>query len=333
MNYKLIKDMVATEQLEQVCLVAQVEARTTKAGKPFTKVTVKDKSGTLPINIWQTSPGDMADLKAGVFAVFKLQVEDFKGMKSATAQPPMLVKAPDDLVVYQNKIGLSDEEAEHYYKILMDAKARVKNPLIKCYLDVIFDSPAIKELFIKAPASATNRGAYRGGLVEHVAKVMMNADAIIKSQAANHILAKPDEDIIIAGVLMHDIGKMYAYSIDENGGATTTRSGTLLEHLPMSYGFSVQSFIHAEDVLRKPIPEDIKDHINHCILAHHGKLEYGSPVTPKSLEAHIVHMADVSDSGTSIFTEAVAAGTNPNADGFVEGTKLSSYKLYVGKSL
>ena len=113
--------------------------------------------------------------------------------------------------------------------------------------------------------------------------------------------------------------------------AKATRSGMLLEHLSMSYGISVQAFIQAESILHKPIPEEIKDHINHCILAHHGQLAYGSPITPRSIEAQIVHVADMADSTVSNFAEPSKAGDgNADDNGFVEGSRFSSRQLFVG---
>jgi len=331
MTYKLIKDLAVNDQLEQICLVDKVEAKTTKKSKPFTRVFIKDRSGTLGVNIWQFGPEDMSDLKSGTFAVFKLKVEDFNGSKSASATPPMVVKAPEDLTPYQNNHGLSEQEAKAYYKTLMDAKDKVKNIYIKTYLDAMFGNPTLEALFFIAPASVTNRGAYRGGLVEHVSKVMMNAEAIIKSQSTGHIVAPVDLDLVIAGVLVHDVGKVFAYTIDDNGMAQFTRSGHLLEHLPMSYGVSVQAFIHAESILHKQIPDELKDHINHIILSHHGQLAYGSPVTPKSLEAQIVHIADMADSTVSNYAEPTKNNAaNVDEDGFVEGTRFSSRQLFIG---
>lgn len=333
MTYKLIKDMKVDEQLEQICLVHQVEAKTTKTGKPFVKVTIKDNSGVLPINIWQTLATDMQDLKPGVFAVFKLKIEDFKGGRSASAPPPMIVKVPDDITPYQNQNGLTDEECSYYYKILLDAKNKVTNPYIKEYLSFVFDtSEELRRKFCQAPASYSNRGAYRGGLVEHVAKVMLNAEAILESQARAHIRAKIDRDIVTAGVLMHDYGKMYAYEIDSNGMAKATRQGVLLEHLPISYAMSTLLFDRLErEVLHKQVPQEIKDHIHHCILSHHGKLEHGSPVMPKSIEAQIVHMADMADSTTSNYAEpTVANASNIDDNGFVEGSRFSSKQLFIG---
>lgn len=334
MTYKLIKDMKVDEQLEQICLVHQVEAKATKTGKPFIKVTIKDNSGVLPINIWQTLAADVQDLKPGVFAVFKLKIEDFKGSKSASAPLPMLVKTPDDLTPYQNQNGLTDEECSYYYNILLDAKKKVTNPYIREYLNLVFDtSEELRRKFCEAPASYSNRGAYRGGLVEHVAKVMLNVEAIMESQSRAHIRAKIDRDIVTAGVLMHDYGKMYAYEIDSNGTAKVTRQGMLLEHLPMSYALSHSFFEHLEkNVIHKEVPPEIKDHIHHCILSHHGKLEHGSPVMPKSIEAQIVHMADMADSTTSNYAEPTVANmSNIDNNGFVEGNRFSSRQLFIGK--
>lgn len=242
----------------------------------------------------------------------------------------MIVATPDDTGPYESARGLTREQAEGMYDALMEFKAQVKNVYIRTYLDVIFDNPDVKEQFTTAPASVSNRGAYRGGLVEHTYKVMLNAMALIASQRMARDPAPIDDEIVIAGILTHDLGKMYAYAIDSTG-PSHTRSGLLLAHLPMSYGISVQAFIQAESELRKEIPADIKDHINHCILAHHGVLEYGSPIKPQSIEAQIVHTADMADSTTSNFAE-VTLDELPHVDkqGFVPGSYFSSKTVYVG---
>jgi 3'-5' exoribonuclease len=260
-----------------------------------------------------------------------IHIEDYRGARQAKSRAmPMVVAPPDDLNDYESSLGLTPERADTFFNLLMDYKQQIKDVFIKTYLDVIFDNPVMQEQFKAAPASVSNRGAYRGGLVEHTYKVMHNADAIIDSQAAAKDPAKIDREIVIAGVLTHDLGKMYAYAIDSTG-AKHTRSGLLLAHLPMSYGISIQAFIQAESVLRREIPEEIKDHINHCILAHHGVLEYGSPVKPQSIEAQIIHVADMSDSASSNFAEL----TRDNLDhidenGFVQGSYFTSKTIYVG---
>ena len=330
-KYKPIKSIEVGETVTQIFLVASVEGRTTKAGKSYVQVTLKDKSRQITKNLWDFDPTDYKDFIPNTYALMTIEVEDYQGSRQAKSRAmPMVVAPPDDLNDYESDLKLSPAKADEFYDLLMKEKKTVKNIYIKSYLDVIFDNSATQELFKTAPASVSNRGAYRGGLVEHTYKVMWNALGIMASQAMAKDPAKIDRDIVIAGVLCHDLGKMYAYEVNPTG-VHHTRSGLLLAHLPMSYGISVQAFIQAESVLHREIPEAIKDHINHCILAHHGILEYGSPIKPQSIEAQIIHVADMSDSTTSCFAEL----TRDNIDhvdenGFVAGSFFASRTVYVG---
>ena len=330
-GYLQIKSLEVGQEVTQIFLVASVDGRTTKAGKPYARVILKDKSAQITANLWDFDPGDYAEFVAGSFARMTIEIEDYKGARQAKSRAmPMMVKVPDDLSDYESDLKLSTAKADELYAELMKSKNKVENIFIKTYLDVIFDNEKTADLFKTAPASVSNRGAYRGGLVEHTYKVMLNAEGIMLAQLSAKDPAKIDHDIITAGVLCHDLGKMYAYGVDSTG-VYHTRSGLLLAHLPMSYGISIQAFIQAESVLRRGIPEELKDHINHCILAHHGVLEYGSPVKPQSIEAHIIHAADMADSTTSCFAELTRDNIDQvDKNGFVPGSFFASRTVYVG---
>ncbi len=183
---------------------------------------------------------------------------------------------------------------------------------------------ALESIIWATAAIVEARDPYTAGHQERVT----NLSLVVASEMG---LAEENKQEIRMAAMVHDLGKMYAYEIDSTG-AKHTRSGLLLAHLPMSYGISIQAFIQAESVLHRTIPEETKDHINHCILAHHGVLEYGSPVKPQSIEAQIIHMADTSDSKSSNFAEL----TRDNLDhvdenGFVEGSYFTSKTIYVGR--
>ena len=333
MTYTEIKSLRIGDSISQVFLIGEVERKTTSKQVPFTRLTLVDKSGKVHCNVWNFDCNNYPEIKPGVYVSMTIEVQDYKGNRSISSNSaPMPVPAPENTTAYEDKSGLTDEQIEECYGMLMNALEEVKDVKIKTYLEVIFKhNDDLVARFKTAPASTSNRGAYKGGLVEHVLKVMANAMACMESQSNIAVNPAPiNEDIVIAGVLTHDIGKAYAYEMTPTG-ARATRSGELLQHLPMSYGMSVQAFIQAESILRKEIPEEIKDHINHCILAHHGLLEYGSPVTPKSLEAQIVHIADMMDSQTSNFAE-VTLNNRGQADdrGICPGNHFSSKKMYVG---
>lgn len=334
MTYTPIKELKVGDKLTQIFMIADIETRSTKKGKTYGRLTLKDKKAQITTNIWDFDPREYPEIKSGTFVSMSVEVEEFRGEKNATSREiPMPVDTPADLSEYHDDRGLSIADADDCWKLLMSFKDSVKNVFIRAFLDVIFDNPEVKKRFKHAPASATNRGAYRGGLVEHVLKVMRNADFLLQSQATANNPAPINRDIVIAGVLCHDLGKMYSYKVDHTGASTTT-SGRLIGHLVQSYSITVQAFIQTESVIRQEIPEAIKDHINHCILSHHGRLEWGSPVTPISIEAQVVHQADVADCSISNFAEPIVDKIDEkNDDGFVPGDgRFNSRFIYVDGS-
>lgn len=331
MTYTKIKDLKVGETISQIFLVAEVEPGTTKKNTVYGKFILTDAESQFRVNVWDFNPRDYPEIQSGSFVSMTVEVDEFKGEKNGKCNmTPMPVDPPTDTEPYCDARGPEDVEIEAYWKGLMKYKDDVEDTYIKAYLDTIFTNPKTIDLFKKAPASSSNRGAYKGGLVEHVLKVMKNADFLMTSQSMAHNAAPINRDVVIAGVLTHDLGKMYAYHVDHTG-AHTTGSGRLLGHLVPSYGLSVQAFIATESAIRKEIPQHIKDHIHHCILAHHGRLEYGSPVTPMSIEAMIVHQADIADCSISNFAEPIVdKRAEANKDNMIKGSRFyNSNNIYI----
>lgn len=148
----------------------------------------------------------------------------------------------------------------------------------KIVLDALFDEAVLEEFF-NQPAARSNHHANTHGLLKHTVEVAEIADYLFKFST------KGDRNLLITGALMHDVGKMAAY---EHDGKETqnTSVGLFIGHLPLSALF-----------LSKIIPENVSNEkmekLYHVILAHHGKKEWGSPVEPSTIEAEIVHLADL----------------------------------------
>jgi len=330
MSYTNLQDIKIDTQLEQIFYVSNVAARKTKAGKPFTVLTVRDNTGQEEVKIWGFDSTKNPDLKPKVFVKLSCKVKEYQNKPDlSTEAVPMIVPTPKDISPYAATKGLTDEEVEVHWAYLMEVADTVKNPYIKKYINIAMETYG--ERIKQGAASASNRGAYKGGLVEHYAKVMRNALSCVQVQLESKYRPedeKIDRDVIIAAVLMHDIGKVHTYDVGQIE-VSTTRCGRLIEHLPLSYAISTHTWIAVESELRREVPEELKDHINHCILAHHGQLEFGSPVKPKSIEAYIVHVADMMDSMTSNYAEN-SVEREPDEDGFVPGSYFSSRPLFVG---
>ncbi len=147
------------------------------------------------------------------------------------------------------------------------------------------------EEFKKCTAARHKHQAYEGGLVVHTAEVLEGALAMA---ACRHI--KVDYDVLVTAIIFHDYGKIYDYTSEE-----VTFFGkklALFEYTSHQYLIRHLSRSYAEFMSRVSngdmgyIPEDTINQIGHCILAHHGRQEWGSPTEPKTVEAYIIHFAD-----------------------------------------
>jgi 3'-5' exoribonuclease len=175
--------------------------------------------------------------------------------------------------------------------------AAVKNGHLRALLDAFFNDEKFAEEFSMAPAGARVHHAFLGGLLEHT--VMMCRAA----QPLPDVYPELDRDLLMAGIILHDIGKVreYVYKV----AIDHTSDGRLMGHLVMGAKM-VEDKIAAID----GFPAETSRMIRHIILSHHGELEYGSPKTPKFAEAFLVFSLDYADSRLAIFREVVEKNKN-----------------------
>lgn len=151
--------------------------------------------------------------------------------------------------------------------------------------------------FLACPAAKSKHQAYTGGLVVHTAEVMNSA----KLMSCSYHL-KVNVDVLVAAVVWHDYGKIYDYTVNDVPSGCPSVDGKeppslgilidytehqkLIRHLPRSYAMFISEF-------GDNLEAEMIDAIGHCILSHHGRKEWGSPVEPQTAEAHILHFADM----------------------------------------
>ncbi|MEO0078810.1 MAG: HD domain-containing protein, partial [candidate division WOR-3 bacterium] len=168
----------------------------------------------------------------------------------------------------------------------------VKNVHLRALLDSFFDDPRFVEQFCLVPAGARVHHAYIGGLLEHT--LMMCRGARLLPE----IYPEIDHDLLLTGIILHDIGKIKEYVYDI--AIDHTLDGRLLGHLVMGC-----QMIEEKITGLVGFPEELSRLIRHIILSHHGALEFGSPKTPKFVEAFVVYALDYLDSRVAIFREMV----------------------------
>jgi 3'-5' exoribonuclease len=188
---------------------------------------------------------------------------------------------------------------------------------IKAMLKTIFADSEINRRFKTFPAAEFVHHSFRGGLLEHVVE-MLDISGSLKSyyEEANY-------DYVYAGIILHDIGKIFELA-PVGAAIERTKEGYLLGHLILSF----------ETLLRygKDLDPEKLLNLKHIVLAHHGVLEYGSPVIPATIEAAIVHEVDKLSSTTRTYQKVIRQ-SRENGHEFAEWDKILGTKVYLGESL
>ena len=275
-----VKDMKGGEKFEGVLIVRSAQQRETKAGKAFIKVEFADSSGAIPSNVWDSTDSDLALFSAGKVIRLTATVEEHERWgRSLKLQDA--VEAEDGSYDPEDLFDGPPTPLAEMESQLRDLIASVQQPHLAKLLDLIIgpDAPTWP-VYRDAPAAKRFHQAYRHGLLEHSLTVAQSVAGI----AGN--FPGIDRDLAVTGALIHDIGKLDAYTTDP-AAIDFTDDGRLQGEIPLGY-FRVKTLAATID----GFPEDLERGICHIILSHHGRLEHGSPVVPQTREATLVHMID-----------------------------------------
>jgi 3'-5' exoribonuclease len=267
-------------QVDAVLRVRDVEVRRRRDGDEFLKLTLGDRSGTLPAVVLDGVNDAREACRAG-------NVVHVAGSFSIHARfgPRLLVEAIRDAGAdeydREDLVDGPSRSADQLEADLRELVATVQNPHLRRLLAILLgdDSPSWAR-FREAPAAKHYHQAYRHGLLEHSLTV---AQAVSATSAT---FPGIDRDVAVTGGLLHDIGKLDAYEL-QGDVIDMSDQGRLYGEIPLGY-YRVRSAIESVD----GFPADTAQAVLHIILSHHGSLEHGSPVIPCTREATLVHMID-----------------------------------------
>ncbi|HET9598295.1 MAG TPA: HD domain-containing protein, partial [Anaeromyxobacteraceae bacterium] len=287
------KDVKEGERVKSVFLVARKAIPTAKSGKTYLSLTLQDRTGELEArafdNVEQLAAGyeekDFLEVEGQVgtfqgkpqLRVESLAKQDAGGLDAAefTWVPPPEPKKPE-------RTGPSEAE-EQAWKDLVALVDAVSDENVRKLIHAFLEDEDIASRLRRAPAAKTVHHAYPGGLLEHTVSCLKLAHRL-----ADHY-PQVDRDLLVAGAFFHDIGKVRELSYDRQQ-VDYSDEGRLVGHLVMT-----AQWIH-DKARRTGVPRDLEQHIVHLVLAHHGRLEYGSPKVPATLEALLTHELDEIDS-------------------------------------
>ncbi len=267
------------DRVEKVMVVAKIVRRDFKGGR-FLLFQFVDRDRRLKGILWDPSDKLETELKVDDVARVSGVIQEYEGALQIKISG--IEKLDEDEFDSSLFLPVTTRDPEEMYGEILKMISSIANEDIRKLLQTIFEDDIFKNRFIKAPAAMGWHHSYLGGLVEHVYDMSRIA------LRTGEVYSEVDRDVLLAGVFLHDIGKLQELSVTNT--IKYSDRGRLLGHISMGIDFINEYLRGMED-----FPEDITVKLKHMILSHHGSMENGSPVVPMTLEAMLLHYIDNMD--------------------------------------
>ncbi len=300
-----ITQFVNGQRVQETYLVRKISVGKTKAGKDYWNVVLSDSTGTIDGKIWNPSEPSIGNFDELDYVAVSGDIQEYKGelqmvIHSASKVDPSMVDPADYMPSTKKNI-------KRMFTEVLEIINTVTTPYFKELLLSFYDDPVLATEFQKHSAAKTVHHSFVGGLLEHTLSVTKLCDFFAQHyHNLNH-------DLLVTAALLHDVGKIF--ELNDFPANDYTDEGQLLGHIYIG-----AHLVENRCDTIKDFPEVRKNELIHCILAHHGELEFGSPKKPELLEAIALSFADNLDAKMETFHEAatsrVADGTDYHWIGF-----------------
>ena len=286
---KYIESFREGERISGIYLCKNRQSAVTKTGKAYENVVLQDKTGTADAKIWDPNSQGIDDFSNLEYVDIVADVTSFQGQMQLNIK--RVRKAREGEYNPVDYLPVSSKDINEMYQELLGFVAKVKNPYLSQLLKGLFveDKEFVKAFKFSSAAKTVHHG-FVGGLLEHTLSVVKFCEYMV---GAYPILKK---DLLYAAAICHDIGKTKELSAFPDNDYTD--DGQLLGHIVIGVEMM-------DDAIRSipDFPPRLASELKHCIVAHHGELEYGSPKKPALAEALALNFADCTDAKMQTLTE------------------------------
>ena len=276
------------DQVDQYLLIKEAKKGVTTVGKPFMSLVLQDRSGDIEAKLWDTNEEHETLYHAQAIVKVGGEIHDYRGKNQLRVKQIRPVREEEGITIGDllptssvPKEQLLEELMQYFFQLQNPNISRITRFLVKKY----------QERLIIYPAATKNHHDYASGLIDHVVSMLKLSEAIC------NLYPTLNRDLLYAGVILHDIGKV----IELSGpvGTMYTVEGNLLGHISIMVNEIGQAAtelnIEGEEVML----------LQHLVLSHHGKEEWGSPKKPMIQEAEILHYIDNIDAKMNMLTRAL----------------------------
>jgi len=319
MSRRLISDMSPSERLEGAFAIANAQMGMTKNGKPYLRCLLGDASGQTAGRMWSIDENHFRRLPTDGFVWVEGETQAYQGelqiiIHNIDPHDP----SPEQL---RELLPACERDPKEMFAELVELLQTLQHPAIKALADTYLADEHMMDAFRTAPAAVRLHHAYLGGLLEHTLNLLKLANVICP------LYPKINRDIVMMGLFLHDLGKTRELIFDR--GFSYSDRGELIGHLVEG---AIMLHDKAQQMMRETgtrMPSGALTILQHIIISHHEKPEYGAAKIPSSPEAVLVSLIDNLDAKTTMTLQAArpdraneALGGNFTEKNWALGTKL-----------
>lgn len=297
---KFINQLGEQTQVDAVFRAADKQLRANRQGNKYILLKLADRTGTISGMYWNAEDSDFQRCQSSEYLHIKGRTQIYNGNLQMIVTD---IQAVDAANVDEADFDAYDAVAsDQTFQRLTELLAEVRNVHLRKLIDVCLNDEAFVASLKQSPAAVTNHHAFPGGLLRHTVDML----ELVRVIAPRY--PQLNADVLAVGVLLHDIGKIHELS--SGGEMSYTDRGQLVGHIVIGVQFlseMIAAANAAQPADAEAFPDQLRWHLEHLIVSHHGQLEYGSPVLPLTLEAIALHHIDNLDAKIASATAIIDA--------------------------
>ncbi len=314
---KFLKDLKPGDRVADIYMCKHKLIATTKNGKEYYSVTLQDKTGIVDAKVWEPNSDGIDEFDDTDYIDVFGEVTSFNGALQINVKRARRCHEGEyDPALY---LPVSKKDNDQMYKELLGIIGTIQNPYLKKLLEEFFvQDEAFITAFRKSSAAKTVHHAFIGGLLEHTLSVTKLCDYYAS------VYPRLNRDLLLTAAMCHDMGKTREISLFPVNDYTD--EGQFIGHIVMGCEMVGEKARSIEG-----FPTLLMQQLQHCILAHHGEYEYGSPKKPSIMEAVALNLADNTDAKMETFTELLENVQTPGWQGYNKFFETNIYETATDK--
>ena len=317
MSRQFVSQLSDRDEVNEMFIASEKQLRPNRNGDLYLQVRLSDKTGVVNAMMWNAKDSVYNSFENGDFVDVAGKAQVYNGnMQVILAHIDRAKPGSVDENAFSH---IGSDKIEKMSRRLAEMLRGMENFHLKNLAECFLMDEAFQRQFNSAPAGIKNHHAYAGGLLQHVVGLMELASTV----AAHYPLL--NKDLLLMGAFLHDVGKIEELTYERALGYSD--SGQLIGHLVQGVVILDKKIHEVEQLSNEAFPEDLAVQLRHMIVSHHGKLEFGSPKVPMTLEAVALHYIDDMDAKLFTFEQLMREDVNTDSNWTVYHPALGR-KLY-----